>query len=516
MNKISNYFLKDNKSILQSSFIYNGLNTIQAILFGFLTSLLFTRILGLEIFGEFSLIASYISIFFSVITSGVLTGFKREAIRYSTTGKSVGNFLFLIFFFTVISTLIFSILILLFEDTFFDLFNIQKDYRNILILYLVGHVLIYVPGRLINFTFESFQDIKPIFKINLLSNLVKSTGVILLLFFTINIDNAVIVYFIVPNAVILIFSYNHIKKYYNFKFKLEELKFYSNSLKEVFSYSFKLYPLMLSELILGNIAIVILSRNFSTEIIGIFKVLFNYYLVLKYVPQFLGKVISPTLTKLFFENKISKVVDYYNFTFKLSILICSLLSIFFIGYINELLEIYGINAKEYSLSMVVLLLSNLVLTGSLIGGVYQAYNFPQFISLFVGIGSIINFGFSIYLIPYYGVLGACIAIFASNLISQLGLHLFAIKKINFKINFSQYLISFCLVICFLLLKTYLSNYLELFFLKTLYVIFSIFTYLILIKVFDFFNQKELSYLELISEKSNYWLLKILMRYFIKK
>lgn len=514
MNKLSNYFEKNDKTILQSSFIYNGLNTIQAILFGLLTSLLFTRILGLEIFGEFSLIATYISIFFSVISSGILTGFKREAVRYSTDGKNVGNFLFLIFSFCVIITIIFSTLILFFEDSFFDLFNIPKQYKNVLVLYLISHVLIYVPGRLISFTFESFQDIKPIFKISLLSNFVKCFGIILLIFFTININNAIIVYFLIPNFIILLFSYKHIKNHYNFKLNFKELKYFVKSLKEVFSYSLKLYPLMLAELILGNIAILVLSKNYSTEVIGIFKVLFNYYLVLKFVPQFLGKVISPTLTKLYFNNEASKVSEYYNFTFKLSILICSLLTILFVGYVNELLSIYGIYGQSYSLSMIILLLSNLVLTGSLIGGVYQAYNFPQFISLFVGIGSIVNFAFSIFLIPSYGIMGACIAILVSNLVSQLGLHLFALKKMKFKIHFSKFFVSLFLVILFLIIIIYLSNYVEIFLLKTFYTIFSIIAYLTLIKVFNFFNQKEISQLVLIAEKSNNQVLKKMIAYFL--
>ena len=513
MNNISDYFQKDDKSILESSFVYNGLNTIQSILFGLLTSLLFTRILGLEIFGKFSLVASYISIFFSVITTGILTGFKREAIRYSTNEENVGNFLFIIFLFTVIATVLFSAIILFFENSFFDLFNIQKEYRNVLILYLLSYVLIYVPGSLIIFTLESFQDIKPIFKISLLSNFIKTIGILSLIFFALNVHNAIIVYFLIPNFIIVFFSYNHIKKNYNFKLNLKELKYSLKSLKKVFSYSLKLYPLMLAELILGNIAIIILSKTHSVEIIGVFKVLFNYYLVIKFVPLFFGKVISPTLTKLVFEHKNSKVVMYYNFTFKLSVLICSLLTILFIGYTSELLSIYGIYGKEYTLSMIILLLSNLVLAGCLIGAVFQAYNYPQFISIFVGIGSIINFGLSISLIPSYGILGACIAIFAANLVSQLGLHLFAIKKIKFKIPISKFLISFSIVIVYLIIGIYLNNYIEMILFKTLYILSAIIANLILLKVFGFFNKKELSYLVSFSEKYNNKTLNRLMGYF---
>lgn len=514
MNKTSIHSDNDDKSILKSSFIYNGLNTFQSIFFGFLSSLLFTRILGLEIFGEFSLVASYVSIFFAVITSGILTGFKREAIRYSTNGENIGNFLFLIFSFTVIVTVLFSAIILFFDNIFFDLFNIQKEYKNIFILYLVSHVLIYVPARLMITTFESFQDIKPIFKISLLSNFIKTIGIILLIFFTIDIENAIIVYFLIPNFIIVFFSYNLLKSNYNFKLNLKDLKYHLKSLKEVFSYSLKLYPLMLAELILGNIAIVILSQNYPAEIIGTFKVLFNYYLIIKFVPEFFGKVINPTLTKLFFENNTSKINLYYNFSFKISILICSLLTILFVGYTDELLKIFGIYGVEYSLSMIILLLSNLVLSGSLIGGIYQAYNYPQFVSIFVGIGSIINFTISIFFIPLYGILAGCIAILTANLVSQLGLHLYAIKRIKFDIQISKFLFSFFMVIVLLIITIYLNNYTKILLLKTLFIFFAIILYLISIKIFGFFNQKELSQIVLITEKYESKILKKLIRYFI--
>ena len=186
----------------------------------------------------------------------------------------------------------------------------------------------------------------------------------------------------------------------------------------------------------------------------------------------------------------------------------------FVGYINELLEIYGISGPEYFLPMIILLLSNLVLTGSLIGGVYQAFNYPEFISLFVGVGSIINFGFSIFLIPSYGILGACVAIFVGNFISQFGLNLFAYKKMKFKIDISKFLISFSFVLISGIILIFLSNHTEMFLVKTLYTLFTIIAYLISVKVIGFFNKKELAQLVFISKKSNSKILQLLIGYFL--
>ena len=504
--------IENDKKVLASSFFYNSLNTIQSIFFGFLTSLLFTKIFGLEILGEFTLVATYITIFFAVITSGILTGFKREAIMFSTTNNNIGNFLFLVYIFTLVITILFSALFFLFEDFIFELLNLQNINYNTLVLYLISHVLFFVPASLLMFTFESFQNIKPLFRISFSSNVIKTIGLVLMVYFTLNVNNAIIVYFLVPHIVISFLSFIHILNNYNFKINFKEIYLSFNSFKNALLYSIKLYPLMIAELIIGNIAIILLSKSHSIESIGVFKILFNYYLVLKFIPEFFGRVINPTLTKLYFEKKESKVLIYYNFFFKLSILVCSCLTIFFVGYTRELLGIYSIYGSEYIICMIILLASNLILTGSMIGGIFQAYNHPEFISLFVGIGSITSYILAIYLIPKYGILGACFSILGSNLISQIGLHYYALKKMKINIEVNNFIFS--VVIVFIVSSLiFISNYYnDSLVLKSLLILFMIVIYLIIIKFYGFFNSLEINQLVLFSEKSNNKYLKSIVSY----
>lgn len=502
----------NNKALLTSSFFYNGLNTIQSILFGFLSSLLFTKIFGLEIFGEFTLVASYITIFFSIITSGILTGFKRETIKFSTSGNNIGNFLFLIFSFTLLFTIIFSGIILLNKNYIFELLNLRNIDLDTLLLYLISHVLFFVPGSLLMFTFESFQDIKPLFRTSILSNCIKVIGLGLVVFFTINITNAIVFYFLVPNVIIFLLSLIHMVNNYNFRINWKELSLSLNSFINAIIYSLKLYPLMIAELVIGNIAIILLSKSHSIETIGIFKILFNYYLVLKFIPEFFGRVINPMLTKLYFEKEIAKIITYYNFTFKLSIIICSCLTIFFVGFIKELLGIYGIYDSEYIFCMIILNAANLILTGSMIGGVFQAYNNPQFISFFVGLGSVSSYFLAGYLVPIYGISGACFTILGSNLITQIGLHYYVVKKMKLKIEIGRFIFStfFVLLSCTILMAA--DQYNDIFILKSLIIIFLIIIYLIIMRYYGFFNSYELNQFVLLSEKLNNRYLKAFVGY----
>jgi len=285
------------------------------------------------------------------------------------------------------------------------------------------------------------------------------------------------------------------------------------SFKKAVLYSLQLYPLMLAELILGNIAIIILSNSHSIESVGIFKILFNYYLVLKFIPEFFGRVIGPTLTKLYFDKDLPKIEIYYNFTFKISILFCSLMSIFFIGFIKNLLDIYNVYGSEYEYSMIILIGSNLVLTGSMIGGIYQAYNKPKFISLFVGLGSVTNLCLSIILIPKYGIIGACVSILSSNIISQIGLHYFALKKMKIDIVIKKFFLSLVLVLSLDSMIILLSSYNNSLVIKLLINMIMMMIYLIGLKFFRFFSSEELMQLLLYFDNSENKFMKLIASYF---
>ena len=104
-----------NNNVFLRSFLNNGINTIFTFIFGIFSSVLFTRIFGIEIFGSFTLIASYITIFFSISTFGILSGFKRESIWFVSNKKNIGGYIFLIFIFSFLISIFFAIVFYIFN-----------------------------------------------------------------------------------------------------------------------------------------------------------------------------------------------------------------------------------------------------------------------------------------------------------------------------------------------------------------------------------------------------------------
>ena len=67
------------------------------------------------------------------------------------------------------------------------------------------------------------KDIKPIFRITLFSNIVKIILLGSMIFFTLNVTNAIIVFFLIPSLLILILSIIHLLNNYHFRINFNEM-----------------------------------------------------------------------------------------------------------------------------------------------------------------------------------------------------------------------------------------------------------------------------------------------------
>lgn len=429
-------FLKktdQNNNIFFRSFINNGINTVFTFIFGIISSILFTRIYGIEIFGSFTLIASYITIFFSIVTLGILSGFKREAIWFVSNNKNIGGYIFLVYIFSILFSIIPALPIYFFSDYFFDFFDISKNLLNPLIFYFIIHIVFFVPASIFLYVFEAYQDIFPITYINFFSNLLKLISVIIVGYFLVNIYSGILVYFLVSNLIILILSLHKLVIKYQIKFDITLIK---KSIKNFFNaikFSIKLLPLTISEIILANLGLVLLGKYNDIESVGYFKILLIFYVLLNFIPIFFVKVLSPMITKFFFEKNFDQILKYYNIIFKISMSI-SIPAIIIFGFFTEqALLMYDIQSQYLIYCMWILLLTNVFLIGSLLGSVFSAYNKPKLISLFLVSGSLINLILSYLLIPIYGIMGACLSLLISNIITQFSMHFYAIHIMNFQI-----------------------------------------------------------------------------------
>lgn len=423
----------ENNNIFFRSFINNGLNTIFTFFFGILSSVLFTRIFGIELFGEFTLIASYITIFFSLSTIGILSGFKRESIWFVANNKNIGGYISLVYIFLVSLSVIFVLPLWIFNNFFFDLLNLSIDIINPLIFYFIAHIIIYVPATIFLNVFESYQDIFPITYINFFANLFKVLAILVFAYLSINIYTGIFVYFIVPNFIIIILAFYKLLKLYDLKFDLKTIKASSIRLFNSIKFTLKLFPLMISELIMGNLAILLLGKYGQLSDVGEFRILFSFYLVINFIPVFFSKLLNPMITKFFFNKEYDKILKYYNISFKTSMFISTPIIVVLGYFTSELLLMYGIESQYLVTCMWILLLTNFCMMGSSLGSVFSAYDRPELISLFLISGAIFNLLLSYLLIPIYGILGACIAILISNIVIQLSMHFYSIIKMKFLI-----------------------------------------------------------------------------------
>ena len=492
-----------NSNVFFRSFLNNGLNTIFTFVFGIISSVLFTRIFGIELFGSFTLIASYVTIFFSISTLGILSGFKREAIWFVSNKKNIGGYILLVYIFSLICSIILVLPFLIFNNFFFEFLDISNDLLNPLIFYFIAHIIFYVPATIFLYVFESYQDIFPITYINFLGNIFKVLAILVLGYIIVNIYSGILAYFLISNLIILLFSLFTLLKSYKLKFDFITIKFSVQRLLNAIKFSIKLFPLMISELILGNLAILLLGKYGNLEDVGFFRILFTFYLLLNFIPTFFGKVLTPMITKFFFKNQLKKILKYYNICFKISMCF-SIPIIIIIGFFTkEILFIYGIESQYLLNCMWILLLTNIFLIGSSLGSVFSAYNRPELISLFLVLGSVLNLILSYSLIPEYGILGACISILISNIIIQASMHLYAIFIMKFSIKFKpvlQTLFNGFLFFGFFYLTNSINSSL---FIKIGYLFLGLFLFLVISTYNNIFNRSEFeSFKNIINQINN--------------
>lgn len=423
-----------NNNVFLRSFLNNGINTIFTFIFGIFSSVLFTRIFGIEIFGSFTLIASYITIFFSISTFGILSGFKRESIWFVSNKKNIGGYIFLIFIFSFLISIFFAIVFYIFKDPIFDYFDISNDLLNPIIFYFICHIIFFVPASIFLYVFEAYQDIFPITYINFSANALKLLAILIIGYTFTDLYGGIVAYFLVSNFIILIISFVKLLNNYHLKLNYKLIKNSYKNFSNAIKFSVGLFPLTISEIILGNLGIILLGKYSDIEDVGYFRILLIFYLLLNFIPTFFGKVLSPMITKFFFKKKYSQILKYYNISFKISMSISVPVIIIFGFFAKQLLSIYGIESNSLIISFWILLLTNIFLIGSLLGTVFSAYNKPNLISFFLVLGSIINLIFSYALIPDFGIYGACIAILISNIITQVSMHIYAIYILKFKVE----------------------------------------------------------------------------------
>lgn len=428
------------KELTKDTAIY-GISTIVGRFLGFLLVPFYTNIFSTYEFGVYSNIYAYIAFLNIVYIYGMDAAFlKYKSIAESSEEKKVFSTPYI---FVTITTLIFSLILLLLKAPLSDGMSVPTQYSyllNYVILILIFDTLALVP----------FSNLR-------LQRKAGKFAVIKILNILINLGLNIYLIIVLDYGIEGIFISNTIASAFSFIALLPEIVKYFipkidfDLLKKMLKFGIPYLPASIAATIVqvidrpilvrlaGESALGIYQANYK---LGIFMMLFVQMFQYAWQPFFLNNAKDENAKRLF-----SKILTIYVIA---SSLILVILSLFISDFAK--IEIYGgrtIIGQEFlsGLYIVPVVLLAYVFHGMYVNfqaGIYIEEK-TKYFPLVTGAGALINIVINILLIPQIGIMGAAVATLASYFVMASGLFIVARKFYEIKYEFLKIGTIFLLV-----------------------------------------------------------------------
>lgn len=380
--------MKKNKNNLSSVIINNGTVALLNSISSFILNFVYAYVLGLELFGEITLVLSISTVIFSFGSFGVVSCITRSLMTYVSKNKNYNSYITLIYLTILICS------ILLFFPFYFltvKLYSFDSEYFNYVIGLFCVHIFFFLPYMIGVSILESNQKMNKYLFANTLSLIFKYLSIPILFIYEIDLFVGLFIYFIIPQFILFVaIFYGLIKEnLYKISFSIDRDDF--ENLYELIKYTFKLTFVMISDAIIINYPIIFLSRYGLSEV-GLFKLLFSIINLGLIIPGFLGKSLLPIITDFHLKAKENLFKKFFLLFEKSSFSIMFLIAISLMFFGEYFFLIYK---KDEILLIYILLLSFIiyVLSGNFISVVFGAINKPEYISYCLVSGAFLNIVF---------------------------------------------------------------------------------------------------------------------------
>jgi O-antigen/teichoic acid export membrane protein len=401
-----------NKLVKQSSHYFIG--ELLAVLSGFISFPIFTRIFTKEEYGIISLVTITLGLANTIISGGL----RPAIVRFYPTAKKEGVNSLKLFYstimLTVISFSIIGILLLLainyagFLDFLNPLTKKILSFSSILILYRVTTATIR--------TFLQCEDKTIMFNVTYVAE--KYLGLffalLLVLHFQIGISG-LFIGLIIGEGIIFIVLLWRVVVFLKGSF----FKFSSNILSENLSYGLPLLGTNLASFVNNSGSRYLIEYFIGTAAVAMYSVSFNLALYIQNLMIFtLNKALIPITMNLWVEKgKIETqkfLTKFINIYFMIGIPI--IFGLTAVG--RNFLVVVASEKYAESSSIIIWIISGLIVSGAyfpLLAGLYLEKK-TKIVAMVLAIGAVVNIIVSAVLLPIMGIKGAAIGIFAGNIV----------------------------------------------------------------------------------------------------
>ena len=424
-NKIK-LFYTDNKFILNHSFISMFFSAIGMVLL-VIQNIMIARFFGDYIYGIFSFTLNLFVILSIFSKFGIENFSSREIPKLLNSPSDLKG----VYYFSIIRTILFSCLIILFIylcSLFFESFNLDfKTHIFIIGIWFLFRVIVEVFSYLfqsINKTISSrliLSILPPIFSIIFL--IINNKYNYFIFDFKLIFQIIMLSYFM---SFILILSFST-----PFHIKSKEVARFN--IKKWMKTSFNLMILSGLFLLLSRINPLILARYYPIEFVGYYTAVINISALISFGLHAANKILAPKLSEYYHNNKMDLFQKNLTLSARIGFIFSIILVVPFLIIPNHILGLYGNNFTQFSNVLIILSFGHII--NSFCGPVGLSMIMTgneKIVALYVFISLMINVILSFILIPIFGVTGLAVSNCIGMICWNIMLVYYAKNKYNYR------------------------------------------------------------------------------------
>ena len=401
--------------------------------FMFLVTIFLTRMVDIEVYGEFRLAFSFVSLMVIILTLGRDSGIifylqdSKDEFEQNDILSQESFFTFISFFFGLIFLLLFKIPIIYF---FFDNKINHSNYAiSLLMLPLWGLFNIGIAGlkakNFINYSFILTTLTQRLIRVPFFICFVLLSKSFLSLTLSMILSQLVLLFLVIRRLPSII------------NYKLSNFKFFTLRLR----YSIQLGISSVIYVILTQLDLLMLGKLDSLDTVAQYdvSVLLSFVVLFPYISLVKS---SEHVIKDILQNE--KKLEKYNFNQGFAITLASIVLLIFLMESDLILSIFGNEYSKASVSLVIL--SSCYLFSGILSSPIEFLNMTgnvKFSLYILSFSVVINFIVNLYLIPVYSLNGAAVGTFISIIITKILANIIVKKKLNLNLvtlsNFTKLL-----------------------------------------------------------------------------
>ncbi len=426
-------------NVVFTNTLYQLLSKLVSTLSTVTITVLITRFLGSQTWGDYSAVLAFIGFYFVLSEFGLNSiATKKFSEKGLITQVDFYSFIFLRFLFT---------LFLLFIGFFILQILKYPRYIYIAIIFSMLQVFIYSLSSSFNSIYQSRYLYKYLFYSTFIYSLI-NLSLFLYIIFSKNLNNSIydrlwilFVPLLVAEFVRLLFGFFVTKKFISKSSKVLNLKL----LKKYMLMSLPLGFALLFNTLMTQIDRLMLSKMVDTIYLGYYSLAYKLFEVLLVLPTFFMNSVFPSLVNSY-NNHLNNT---YNLLFSKSFYFLGFLSIIvsFFGLIFSPIFIpliWGRTMAPAVYAFIILILgAPLFYLSSPLSWLYVVENRTKFLLYLYLFAFLLNFCLNLVIIPKYNYLGAAYTTLFTELFVLLALELFRRKYL--KVKYTKFLLSYLTV-----------------------------------------------------------------------